>query len=65
MSFSQKPFTECVQRLQEMQRKINQCPSVKHLRRAGVEVLLAVRAGLDEAIKLLEPKSDSTPSQSS
>jgi hypothetical protein len=61
------PVDAFVRRADEVLSAAAKAPSVKHLRLAGVELLRAVRCGLDEAIEALDPKHDkhegSTPPQ--
>lgn len=50
------PISAFVERVDEALREMDKSPAVKHLRQAGVELLRAVRCGLDEAIDRLDPK---------
>jgi hypothetical protein len=49
------PVDVFVRRVDEMLREVAQAPSARHLRLAGVELLRAVRCGLDGAIHALDP----------
>jgi len=52
------PVDVFVRRADEVLREWSQAPATRHLRLAGVELLRAVRCGLDEAISALDPKHD-------
>jgi len=52
------PVDVFVRRADEVLREVAKAPSVRHLRLAGVELLRAVRCGLDGAIDALDPRHD-------
>ena len=52
------PVDVFVRRADEVLCEVAKAPSMRHLRLAGVELLRAVRCGLDGAIDALDPKPD-------
>ncbi len=50
------PVDVFVKRADEVLCEVAKAPSVRHLRLAGVELLRALRCGIDGAIDVLDPK---------